>query len=274
MSGCPKERRKSADKLTRYIALYPTVKVGTDKTVTAAPPKGFLPIQSSLPNATYHLSGCDTKIKTEIHTVTGTSPPKSTTTFTGIVIASAPSGNLQYTYYSASDFTGFPIKYTTKKSTTTVYPGTTTKVKTFSSTVTESATTTTIYNAACASNNIADGIAVTNGKTKSSEPFNNGFTSGNGNFVAVSSADGSPEACCQAAFEQDAQVWFFREDPGTCHIFVDGEASCPNAPVVTFTAVYSSQLVSPGIVLGNGPCGQWQGEIEESTGIPPAPACS
>lgn len=223
---------------------------GSIVTVTIPTRSDFVPIQSSLPNATYDLEDvCSVSTLTTSSTITSR-VSTATTTLSGTIIVFYS----EQVAYSSASFTNFSISYATTTSTISKYAATASSTVTTTSTITltDVSQTTTVY-AACATNNFAN-VIVVDDVPRGIVSFDD--TPNNQSFTGVVRDPTGPYDCCNYAFSQGADVWLY--DPTTgCSLLVGDE---PCTPAATNDTAIISSVLQRGFfpyVFGNAVCGRF-----------------
>lgn len=262
-----------ADTFT-YPALTPTSTTGTVHTVTIPASPGFLPVQSTLPRASYvrQLGGlgpfgkrdfakrdaqvearsphapverqayCNVTTSTQITTIITTSVSTSTQTLTGDVIVFPEEG----TAFELSTFSN-PKSTVYTTSTRTVPEFTSTSTVQANTTVTVPATTTTFYEA-CATNNFADAVGLTNGSTVPIRYIRQDEFPGDQGFGI------SPHDCCARSLSAGAAAWFWSTDHACFYTLPDAGNEC-GFNGTSVTAFYGTLKPDIDRVVGNSYCG-------------------
>lgn len=236
------------------VVTIPAVTIGVSSTITVPPPTGFLPVQSTLPNATYsYQNPCDVSTTTITSTdfiIVGT---VTVTTLTGTLIY-FPAEN---TIYPSAEFSNFSISYVTSTTTLTEYASTVRTTTPADATNTFTATTTTVYEA-CATNNFADSIVVDHSAIYINFFQQNTTTQA---FSGLVFGPANIYDCCNYAFSQNADVWTYASDLG-CAIITGTDGVCtPSQTNDTVTLPRFQSTSDIHLTVGNAQCGQWRGSV-------------
>jgi hypothetical protein len=218
--------------------------------------EGFLPIKSTLPSGTYiaapakirkrkessktSSSKCKTFHKTVTAVSTATVTSTVTNTLTGAVLV-FPDESTAYEY----DTYTFPTTYIIYSATTTEYTtAVSTATATANTTVTVNATTATVH-AACATDNFASNVILSNGTVLPIVSLSWDFPL---------DATGSASDCCEAALGVSAVTWAYAYG-SICVVTTHSDGNCVQNEN-TQVAGYSDKLPPGQVVVGNGYCGE------------------